>query len=116
MMPINRRYPIAPLLEAADYYAERSGRRVSFEYVMLAGVNDADKQATDLADLLHGRNAHVNLIPYNQTFSSYSSSLRSRIRAFAAVLHDHGVPCSIRASRGQDIAAACGQLKVENRR
>ncbi|MBM2813026.1 MAG: rlmN, partial [Chloroflexi bacterium] len=116
LMPINRRYSVAEVLEAADYFAERSSRRVSFEYVMLADVNDSDRRAAHLAELLHGRNAHVNLIPYNQTFSGYSSSPPERIRAFAEVLRERSVPCSIRASRGQDIAAACGQLKVEQER
>jgi 23S rRNA (adenine2503-C2)-methyltransferase len=113
LMPINRRYPIAEVVAAAAAYAERVGRRVSYEYVMLRGVNDGDAQATVLAQLLHGQRAHVNLIPYNETASGFTASPPDRIRAFAQRLRTRGVPCTIRASRGQDIAAACGQLKAE---
>jgi 23S rRNA (adenine2503-C2)-methyltransferase len=113
LMPINRRYPIAAVLAAAANYAERSGRRVSYEYVMLDGVNDGDVQAHQLGKLLHGQYAHVNLIPYNQTDAGYRCSPPERIHAFARVLREHSVACSIRASRGPDIAAACGQLKAE---
>jgi len=116
LMPINRRFPIADLVAAASRYARASGRRVSFEYVMLDGVNDADEHARLLADLLAGRAAHVNLIPYNQTASGFTSSAPARIRTFAQRVRDGGVPCTIRASRGRDIAAACGQLKAENLR
>jgi 23S rRNA (adenine2503-C2)-methyltransferase len=113
LMPINRRYPIAEVIAAAATYAERSSRRVSYEYVMLDGVNDSSEQATQLAEILRHQRAHVNLIPYNQTHSGYRSSPPERIRAFAEHLRARGVPCTIRASRGSDIAAACGQLKAE---
>jgi 23S rRNA (adenine2503-C2)-methyltransferase len=113
LMPINRRYPIRQLLTAADAFAERSGRRVSFEYVMLNGVNDGLEQARELGGLLRDRHAHVNLIPYNETASGYMPSPPERVRAFARALREWKVACSIRASRGRDIAAACGQLKVE---
>jgi 23S rRNA (adenine2503-C2)-methyltransferase len=116
LMPINRRYPVEEVLRAAAHYAERSGRRVSYEYVMLNGVNDADAHAEQLARLLHGQDAHVNLIPYNQTASGFVSSPPERIRAFARLLRARGLPCTVRASRGEDIAAACGQLKAENQR
>jgi 23S rRNA (adenine2503-C2)-methyltransferase len=112
LMPINRRYPIADVIAAAANYAERVGRRVSYEYVMLDGVNDSELQATQLARLLRGQRAHVNLIPYNQTFSGFRRSPTVRMRAFAQVLQTSHIPCTIRASRGQDIAAACGQLKA----
>jgi 23S rRNA (adenine2503-C2)-methyltransferase len=112
LMPINRRYPIAQVIGAAAEYAQRSGRRVSYEYVMLSGVNDADEQGLRLARLLRTQHAHVNLIPYNETSSGYAASAPGRIRAFARVLREHGVASSIRASRGVDIAAACGQLKA----
>jgi len=116
LMPINRRYPIADLLRAARAYADRSGRRVSYEYVMLDGVNDAPSHADELARLLRGEHAHVNLIPYNQTFSGFQMSPPERIRTFAARLRSAGVAATVRTSRGQDIAAACGQLKAENQR
>ncbi len=113
LMPINRRFPLADVLAAAREYAERSGRRVSYEYVMLDGVNDAPVHAAELAALLRGAAAHVNLIPYNETGAGFRATPPERIRAFARALREQGVPCSIRASRGRDIAAACGQLKVE---
>jgi 23S rRNA (adenine2503-C2)-methyltransferase len=112
LMPINRRYPIAQVLEAARVYTERSGRRVSYEYVMLDGVNDAPAHAEQLARILRGEPAHVNLIPYNETGAGYRATPPERIHAFARALRARGIACSIRASRGRDIAAACGQLKV----
>ncbi len=116
LMPINRRFPVHDIVAAADRYAGAVGRRVSYEYVMLAGVNDTDEMADRLVQLLAGRSAHVNLIPYNQTASRFGSSPPDRIRAFADRVRAGGIPCTVRASRGQDIAAACGQLKAENRR
>jgi 23S rRNA (adenine2503-C2)-methyltransferase len=113
LMPINRRYPIAQVLAAARAYAEHSGRRVSYEYVMLEGVNDAPAHAEQLAALLRGEPAHVNLIPYNETGAGYRATPPERVHAFARALRARGIACSIRASRGRDIAAACGQLKVE---
>ena len=113
IMPINRRFPLADVLDAARVYAERSGRRVSYEYVMLDGVNDASEHATELGTLLAGQPAHVNLIPYNETGAGYRATPPARIRAFANIVRGRGVACSIRASRGRDIAAACGQLKAQ---
>jgi len=110
LMPINARYPIADVLAAAREYAERSGRRVSFEYVMLAGVNDTDADAARLAALLPRRIAHVNLIPYNPTDAEFRGSSPERIAHFAALLRERGVACSVRRSRGRDVQAACGQL------
>ncbi len=113
LMPVNARYPLAQVLAAARAYAERSGRRVSFEYVMLAGVNDSDAQARRLAALLPRRLAHVNLIPYNPTDAAFEGSTPSRIARFAAILREQGVPCTVRRSRGRDVQAACGQLAGE---
>ncbi|HLH24121.1 MAG TPA: 23S rRNA (adenine(2503)-C(2))-methyltransferase RlmN [Chloroflexota bacterium] len=110
LMPINARYPIAQVLAAAREYAQRSGRRVSFEYVMLAGVNDTAADAARLAALLPRRIAHVNLIPYNPTDAAFQGSPPARIAAFAALLRERGVACSVRRSRGRDVQAACGQL------
>jgi 23S rRNA (adenine2503-C2)-methyltransferase len=116
LMPINRRFPLAMLISAAQEYAERTGRRVSYEYVLLGGVNDALEQADQLARLLPRRLSHVNLIPYNATDAEYEPTAPSHARAFRDRLTAHGVSATIRASRGRDIAAACGQLKAENRR
>jgi 23S rRNA (adenine2503-C2)-methyltransferase len=116
LMPINRRFPLAELIPAAQHYAERTGRRVSYEYVLLSGVNDALEQADQLAGLLPRRLSHVNLIPYNATDAEYQPTVPAHARAFRDRLTAHGVSATIRASRGRDIAAACGQLKAENRR
>ncbi len=110
LMPINARYPIAAVLDAARAYAERSGRRVSFEYVMLAGVNDSAADAARLAAILPRRLAHVNLIPYNPTEAAFVGTSPAQIQRFAAWLRARGVACSVRRSRGRDVDAACGQL------
>jgi 23S rRNA (adenine2503-C2)-methyltransferase len=116
LMPINRRYPLAELIRAASDYAERTGRRVSYEYVMLRGVNDSPREAAELVRLLPRRLSHVNLIPYNPTGAAFSSTDRERARALLAQLQAAGLSATIRASRGRDVAAACGQLRAENRR
>jgi 23S rRNA (adenine2503-C2)-methyltransferase len=116
LMPINRRYPLAELVPAATEYARKTGRRVSYEYVLLRGVNDAPSQADQLAHLLPKRLSHVNLIPYNATEAEYESTEPDKARAFRDRLVRAGLSATIRASRGRDIAAACGQLKAENRR
>ncbi|PDW03586.1 radical SAM protein [Candidatus Viridilinea mediisalina] len=119
MMPINRRYPLAELLAATREYTERSGRRVSFEYVLLHGRNDHPYQAMALAKLLRGQSiskgppllCHVNLIPWNPVPGvPLSRSERSRVHEFQQILRDYGVACTIRIERGASIAAACGQL------
>ncbi|MCC6174568.1 MAG: 23S rRNA (adenine(2503)-C(2))-methyltransferase RlmN [Chloroflexi bacterium] len=115
LMPINRRFPLAVLLAAATEYAERTGRRVSYEYVLLHGVNDLPEHAAQLLGLLPRRLAHVNLIPYNATDAGYQPTPPRQARAFRERLEQGGLSATIRASRGQDIAAACGQLRAENR-
>jgi 23S rRNA (adenine2503-C2)-methyltransferase len=110
LMPINARYPLAEVLAAARDYATQSGRRVSFEYVMLAGVNDTAAHAARLAMILPRRLAHVNLIPYNPTDAAFQGSSAAQIQRFAAWLQERNVACSVRRSRGRDVDAACGQL------
>jgi 23S rRNA (adenine2503-C2)-methyltransferase len=116
LMPINRRYPLTQLIEAASVYADRTRRRVSYEYVLLARVNDQPEHADELARLLPKRLSHVNLIPYNATGAEFRPSSPARARDFLGRLHAFGLSATIRASRGRDIAAACGQLRAENRR
>ena len=109
LMPVNDRYPLEDVLALCRRHWERTNRRVFIEYVMLEGVNDAPAQARSLAKLL-GRDAFkVNLIPYNPT-GMYAGSSRDAIAAFEAELGRHGVPATVRLTRGRDIAAACGQL------
>jgi 23S rRNA (adenine2503-C2)-methyltransferase len=111
IMPVNERYPLADVLAACRRWHERKRRRVFIEYVMLKGVNDRYEQALRLAELLGGRASiyKVNLIPYNPT-GMYDGSGREAIDAFRAVLEEHGVPVTVRLTRGRDIDAACGQL------
>jgi 23S rRNA (adenine2503-C2)-methyltransferase len=116
LIPINRRYPIAEVLDAAGEFAAAKGRRVTFEYACISGVNDSPRQAEALGRLLGAfpgvGGSHVNLIPLNATagFSGTASSPPG-LRDFAARLRAHGVTATVRRNRGTDIAAACGQLR-----
>jgi 23S rRNA (adenine2503-C2)-methyltransferase len=116
IVPLNRRYPIAEVLDAAAEYAGAKGRRVTFEYACIAGVNDSPAQAEALGTLLGAfpgvGGAHVNLIPLNPTdgFGGHAPPAPS-IRAFADHLGRHGVNATVRRNRGTDIDAACGQLR-----
>ncbi len=111
-MPINRKHPIADLLEACWHYLDsRCGRSVTFEYVMLAGVNDSPAQARALAKLLGGHPAKVNLIPFNPfPGTHYRRSPPEAVQRFRAELIRRGVMATVRRTRGDDIDAACGQL------
>jgi 23S rRNA (adenine2503-C2)-methyltransferase len=118
LVPLNKKYPLAQLLEACrNYPAANNARRITFEYVMLKGVNDTDADAHELVRLLDGIHAKVNLIPWNPwPGAKYETSTRSRINAFAAIVNDAGYSAPVRATRGQDISAACGQLKSDSQR
>lgn len=116
LVPINRRYPIAMLMETIDRYIERTGRRVSFEYALMRGVNDSDDTARKLADLLRGRLCHVNIIPLNPVdVLPYERPDPAGIERFASILRDAGIPTTVRYSRGLDIDAACGQLRAKEK-
>jgi 23S rRNA (adenine2503-C2)-methyltransferase len=113
LVPINRRYPIAALVDACGRYLRAKGRRLSFEWAMIDGVNDRPSDASELAGLCHSLPlaAHVNLIPLNPTPGwPTTGSPPDRVRAFRDRLVDHGVNATIRRNRGTDIDAACGQL------
>jgi 23S rRNA (adenine2503-C2)-methyltransferase len=113
LVPINRRYPIATLLDACAGYLRTKGRRLSFEWAMIDGVNDRPVDAAELAALCHGLPlaAHVNLIPLNPTPGwPTTGSPPERVRAFRDRLVSHGVNATVRRNRGTDIDAACGQL------
>jgi 23S rRNA (adenine2503-C2)-methyltransferase len=113
LVPINRRYPLAALLAACREVPLARRKRITFEYVMLAGENDADADARRLVSLLHGLRAKVNLIPFNPFPGvAYVPSARTRIVRFQEILLGVGVHATIRESRGRDIQAACGQLAV----
>jgi len=113
-MPINKKYPLEELFAACKDYIAATGRQVTFEYVLLAGVNDTAEYAHLLGELLIPLKqfAHVNCIPVNATSADYKSPSGESIRAFRNILFEHGVSNSVRAERGDDIAAACGQLRT----
>src|SRR5437660_9531395 len=113
-MPINRKYPLQELLAACQDYIAAKGRQVTFEYVLIAGVNDTPTHAHQLGQLLAPLKqfAHVNCIPVNATDASYRPSGPDAIRTFRDILREQGVSNSVRAERGDDIAAACGQLRT----
>ena len=114
LVPINRRYPIAVLMDAVDRYIARTGRRVSFEYALMRGINDSDETARQLAALLRGRLCHVNLIPLNPVdVLPYERPTPEGIERFAGILREGGIPTTVRYSRGLDIDAACGQLRIK---
>jgi 23S rRNA (adenine2503-C2)-methyltransferase len=117
LMPVNRRWPIGEILDAADEYGERTHRRVSYEYTLMAGVNDSDALADELARLLRGRLCHVNLIPLNPSEDpALRASSAERALAFEARLRQAGIAATIRVNRGRDILAACGQLRLAEKR
>ncbi|HKS39492.1 MAG TPA: 23S rRNA (adenine(2503)-C(2))-methyltransferase RlmN [Blastocatellia bacterium] len=115
LFPINRKYPLAELIRACRSYPLGERERLTFEYVMLAMVNDSDASARELVGLLAGIGAKVNLIPHNPAPElPYLSSSMERILAFQKILTDAGLPSFIRRPRGQDISAACGQLAARH--
>lgn len=112
LVPINKRFPIARLMQACHMYQAATKRRITFEYALMSGVNDSPAQARQLAQLLKGFSAHVNLIPLNPTAGSpLQPALRPDVRAFRAELEARNIPCTVRIGRGLDINAGCGQLR-----
>ena len=116
LVPINKRWPIEELLDACRRYPGTSNaKRITFEYVMLAGVNDSDAEARELVRLLRGIPAKINLIPFNPwPGSPYRCSGWDRIEAFAEIVNRGGYASPIRTPRGRDVGAACGQLKTQS--
>ncbi len=118
LVPLNRKYPIAEVLAACRRYPPASNaRRITFEYIMLKGVNDSEAEARELVRLIAGLPAKVNLIPFNPwPGSKYEVSGKAALDRFAAIVMAAGFSAPIRTPRGQDILAACGQLRTESRR
>lgn len=111
-MPVNKRFPVDELLNACRYYAQKTGRRVTFEYAMIDGLNDSQQCAQELAGRLRGMLCHVNLIPVNTTAGApYQKSGHERLVAFCNILEKNGVTATVRRTLGADINASCGQLK-----
>ena len=112
IIPSASSYPITLLLNDCKKYIELTGRRVSFEYILLGGLNDKDIHAEQLANLMRGFQSHVNLIAYNPIAEeNFKRPSQSRVNSFRELLETKGVAVSIRASRGRDKDAACGQLR-----
>ncbi len=115
LLPVNRRFPLAELLAACDYYTNKTHRRISYEYALLRDVNDSSRQAQVLAELLAGRLAHVNLIPVNFVAETgFWPSSDETLNKFAALLKKRGLEATVREKRGLDIDGACGQLRRRN--
>ncbi len=114
LVPLNRRYPLDGVVAAATRYGDVTGRRVSYEYVLIDGINDTAADAGAVGDLLRGRLAHVNLIPMNPVaHTEWRPSGAARVDAFAREVRAAGVPVTVRRNRGDEIGAACGQLAAE---
>jgi 23S rRNA (adenine2503-C2)-methyltransferase len=117
LVPVNRRWPLADLMAACRHYGRVTGRRIFFEWTLVAGKNDTAETAARLGALLRGMDAHVNLIPLNPT-SGFGGATTSpaAVQAFKAAIQGFGFPCTVRQHRGIDVAAGCGQLQAEGRR
>ena len=117
IMPINRKYNIETLLLACDYYTAHKNQRLTFEYILIAGVNDADEQAHLLAQHARRLSAKVNLIPYNTVEDlEWSRPSRNRQQKFLSILRTHKIAATLRREKGHDIDAACGQLRLQTSR
>lgn len=111
IMPVNRTYNIDELIKACRYYIDRTGRRITFEYAVIDGVNSSDADADRLAGLLRGINCHVNLIPVNKVSERDYHTVRTGVADFAKRLGKRGINATVRRTLGSDIEAACGQLR-----
>ena len=110
LVPVSRRWPLAMLIDACRTYGQVTGKRIFFEWTLIAGCNDSPATAARLACLLEGIDAHVNLIPLNPT-GGFGGTASKAGRAFQRILLDAGFPCTMRQRRGIDVAAGCGMLK-----
>ena len=117
IMPVNKAYPLGPLMACLRRYSVENNRRLTFEYILLQGVNDTNEMAVKLAALIRGMNAYVNLIPYNQVDENgYKSTDYKSAMRFYDVLMKQGVKATLRQEHGNDIDAACGQLRAKHER
>ncbi len=113
LVPTAGPHSVEDLISAAKRYFKKTGRRVTFEYALIEGINDSNAIASELAQLLKGNGAHVNLIPMNPTAGEFSRPSRKRVLAFQYILRDGGVNCTVRVEKGSEISAACGQLRTD---
>lgn len=115
LMPVNRRYPLAELMEAIRYYIGTTGRRITFEYGLFGKVNDQPAHARELIELVKGLKCHINLIPVNYVPErDFIRSSKNDIAQFKRILEQEGLNVTIRREQGSDIAAACGQLRAQH--
>lgn len=113
LMPINKAYPLKDLMIVLKKYISKTNRRVTFEYIMLDGINDSEKEAIELSNLIKGMNAYVNLIPYNETSHiGYKKSSKEKILKFYDTLKKNNINVTIRREFGSEVMAACGQLRA----
>ena len=117
IMPVNRKYPVAELMEACEYFAGRKKQHITFEYILIRGVNDMPEQAYELARHARRFQAKINLIPYNtvEGLEWERPDVPTQER-FLGILHDRGASATLRREKGHDIAAACGQLRLQAER
>ena len=115
LMPIAKSYPLHMLIAACKEYVQLTGRRITFEYALVSGLNDTPAHAQGLAKLIRGINCHVNLIPINKARGSYQPTTRKNAENFATMLQAAHIPTTIRRSLGGDVDAACGQLRARQR-
>lgn len=111
LMPINSKFPVEQLMQSCKIYQEKSNKRVTFEYIAIKGFNDSKEDAIKLADLIGSLKSMVNIIPVNANPAGYEKPKREYLKQFANILRDKGIDTVIRAEKGSDIDAACGQLK-----
>ncbi|HRT08837.1 MAG TPA: hypothetical protein P5233_10665 [Candidatus Paceibacterota bacterium] len=117
LMPVNRKYPLAELAAACEYYLQKNGRMITFEYILIEGVNDGLDQVRPLAELARRLHAKINLIPYNHVEGlPWRRPPEPVQRAFLAALQKQKVPVTLRQEKGHDIDAACGQLRLKTER
>jgi 23S rRNA (adenine2503-C2)-methyltransferase len=117
IMPINRKYPLGELIAACEFYQAKKGRMITFEYILIAGVNDSLDQIKPLARLAQRLHAKVNLIPYNQVEDlPWERPSEAAQETFLAALEKQGVTATLRREKGHDIDAACGQLRLKTER
>jgi len=117
IMPVNRKYPLRELIAACEYYRQKRGRMITFEYILIAGVNDALEETKPLGALARRLNAKVNLIPYNQVEGLPWDRPSEEVQeAFLAALEKQKVVATLRREKGHDIDAACGQLRLKTER
>jgi len=113
LVPTARPNSVEEIIEASRRYFKKTGRRVTFEYVLMEGINDSREIAIELAKLLEGNGSHVNLIPINPTAGYFKRPSKNRVLEFEQILYNSGVNCTVRVEKGTEISAACGQLRTD---